>query len=63
MDLTGGMQVRVPGNIHKFHRPRHEKILDGYEDFFVWIMSYMQDKEMDTVLCVYNPDINKKYTS
>ena len=32
-DLTGGTKVRVPGNIQKCHRPRHKKILDGYDDF------------------------------
>ena len=33
MDLNGGMQVRVPGNRYKYHRLRHNKILDSYDDF------------------------------
>ena len=32
-DFTGGMQVRVSGTRHKHHRPRHEKILDVYDNF------------------------------
>ena len=31
--LTGGTQVRVPMTRHKCHHLRHEKILNGYDDF------------------------------
>ena len=33
MDLTGVTKVLVPGTRKKCHRPRHEKILNGYDDF------------------------------
>ena len=29
--------MRVPGNRHKCHRPRHEKILDGYDGFNTYV--------------------------
>ena len=32
-DFTGDTQVRVTKTRHKYHRPRHEKILDGYYGF------------------------------
>ena len=35
-DLTG-TQVRATGTIQKCHRPRHEKILDGYDDFNTYV--------------------------
>ena len=38
MDLTGGMQVRVPETRQKYHRPRHKKILDGYENFSIYVV-------------------------
>ena len=38
MDLTGGMQVRVPDTRQKYHRPRHKKILDGYENFSIYVV-------------------------
>ena len=28
----------MPGNIQKCHRPRHEKILDGYENFNTYVV-------------------------
>ena len=37
-DLTGGMQVRVPKTRQKCHHPRHEKILDGYENFNTYVV-------------------------
>ena len=38
MDLTGGMQVRVPGTRHKCHRRRHKKIFYGYDNFNTYVV-------------------------
>ena len=37
-DLTGGTQVPMQGTNQKYHRPRHEKILDGYDDFNTYVV-------------------------
>ena len=37
-DLNGGTQVRVPGTRQKCHRPRPEKILDGYDNSNTYIV-------------------------
>ena len=37
-DLNGVMQAFIPVNIHKYHHPRHEKILDGYDYFNTYIV-------------------------
>ena len=37
IDLTGGTQVCVPGTRQECHRARHEKILDGYENFNTYV--------------------------
>ena len=36
--LTGGTQLRVPGTRYKCHRPRHEKIFYGYDDFNTYVI-------------------------
>ena len=36
-DLTGGT-VRVPGTRQKYHCPRYEKLLDGYEYFNTYVV-------------------------
>ena len=36
--LTGGTQVRVPVTRQKYHRMRHKKILDGYDNFNTYVL-------------------------
>ena len=36
--LNGGMQVHVSGTRKKRHCLKHEKILNGYEDFNIYVV-------------------------
>ena len=38
MDLPGGTQMCVPGTRQQCHRPRYEKILDGYDRFNTYVV-------------------------
>ena len=37
-DLTGGTQVCVPVTRQKYHRPRHNQVLDGYDNFNTYVV-------------------------
>ena len=37
-DLTGGTQVHVSVTRYTYHRPRHKKILDGYDYFNTYVV-------------------------